>query len=220
VPGWYYAKDGQQQGPVSGAELKQLAAKGQLKPDDLVFPEGGTQWVEASTVKGLFPAAASQPVAPPPAPAPAPAPAEDGGGFDFDSGGIAVSTPTRGGRGAARRAAVVQERSAETDEDPPVARSLRSSGGGFGDILAFRKMITPVVIQILFWIGVLISILLSLGAAGFAFIGPKPQPVLGLIPLIVLPFLILGVRIYCELLILLFRIYDTLVEIRDQTRKT
>src|SRR4051794_24897132 len=66
MPDWYYAKDGQQYGPVPAQQLKQMAGAGQLQPDDLVFQEGGTQWVAASTVKGLFAGA--------PAPAPAPSP--------------------------------------------------------------------------------------------------------------------------------------------------
>jgi len=51
---WYYATGDKQQGPVSSAELKQLAASGQLVPDDLVWREGMSEWVEASNVRGLF----------------------------------------------------------------------------------------------------------------------------------------------------------------------
>src|SRR3954451_23112913 len=51
---WYYAKAGKQFGPITSAELKRMAQAGELVPDDLVFQEGGTQWVSASTVKGLF----------------------------------------------------------------------------------------------------------------------------------------------------------------------
>jgi cyclophilin family peptidyl-prolyl cis-trans isomerase len=52
---WYYRENGQQHGPVTGAELKQLAAAGQLKPDDKVKREGKADWLLASQVKGLFP---------------------------------------------------------------------------------------------------------------------------------------------------------------------
>jgi len=68
---WFYGRDGQQQGPVSSAGLKQLADSGQLRPDDLVWQEGMAKWVAASQVKGLFappaaPAAdAPLPIAPP-----------------------------------------------------------------------------------------------------------------------------------------------------------
>jgi len=52
---WYYAQDDQQLGPVSSAELRKLAASGQLAPDDLVWRDGMEDWVTARVVKGLFP---------------------------------------------------------------------------------------------------------------------------------------------------------------------
>ncbi len=51
---WYYAKGDQQKGPVSSAELKQLAASEEISPDDLVWREGMGEWVAASNVRGLF----------------------------------------------------------------------------------------------------------------------------------------------------------------------
>jgi hypothetical protein len=51
---WYYAHDGQQAGPVSAVELKQLADAGRLRPDDLVWQEGMKDWTPARKVKGLF----------------------------------------------------------------------------------------------------------------------------------------------------------------------
>lgn len=52
---WYYAKNDQQLGPVSPAELKQLAATRALLPEDLIWREGMESWAAASKVKGLFP---------------------------------------------------------------------------------------------------------------------------------------------------------------------
>jgi hypothetical protein len=37
---WYYARGGQQQGPVSWQQLQQFAASGQLAPGDAVWTEG------------------------------------------------------------------------------------------------------------------------------------------------------------------------------------
>jgi hypothetical protein len=54
---WYYTRQGQQQGPVGAAQLKQLAASGQLLPTDLVWKEGLANWVPASSARGLFPPA-------------------------------------------------------------------------------------------------------------------------------------------------------------------
>jgi hypothetical protein len=52
---WYYAKNDQQLGPVSPAELKQLAATRALLPEDLIWREGMESWAPATKVKGLFP---------------------------------------------------------------------------------------------------------------------------------------------------------------------
>ena len=64
--GWHYVLNGQQRGPVSAADLKQLARSGELKQDDLVWKEGTDKWVPARSVKGLLPPAASP--SPPPLP--------------------------------------------------------------------------------------------------------------------------------------------------------
>ncbi len=61
---WYYAKNGQQLGPVNRDTLQDLATSGQLAPSDLVWTEGMPAWVPARSTPGLFPAA--------PTPGPAP----------------------------------------------------------------------------------------------------------------------------------------------------
>jgi hypothetical protein len=53
---WYYAQNGQQYGPVSGGQLQQLAAAGQLQPVDLVWQEGMPNWAPAGTITNLIPA--------------------------------------------------------------------------------------------------------------------------------------------------------------------
>src|SRR6185437_4601686 len=60
---WYYARDGQQAGPVQFAELQAMAARGQLAASDLVWTEGLTQWQPAWQVQELFPAAGASPFA-------------------------------------------------------------------------------------------------------------------------------------------------------------
>ncbi|MCE5303355.1 MAG: DUF4339 domain-containing protein [Planctomycetaceae bacterium] len=51
---WYFAQGTKQIGPVSAAELKRLAASGELRPQDLVWREGLTEWAPARSVRGLF----------------------------------------------------------------------------------------------------------------------------------------------------------------------
>jgi hypothetical protein len=51
---WFYSQDDQQKGPVSFAELTQLARSGELQPTDLVWNAGMSQWQPASTFPTLF----------------------------------------------------------------------------------------------------------------------------------------------------------------------
>jgi hypothetical protein len=51
---YYYSKDGKSLGPVSLEELRQLAASGQLRPQDMVWNKDAGQWRPASSVAGLF----------------------------------------------------------------------------------------------------------------------------------------------------------------------
>ncbi len=89
-----------------------------------------------------------------------------------------------------------------------------------GDFLAFRKMITPTIIQIIFWLGVLVCVIVAFGAivGGSAMSGTgMGGPLYGLLILVLGPVL---VRVYCELLIVLFRIYDSLSAIERNTSGT
>lgn len=47
---WFYAKDGQQIGPVDFSEIERLRAEGQLTDDTLVWQQGMANWVKLSTV--------------------------------------------------------------------------------------------------------------------------------------------------------------------------
>ena len=74
---WHYSRGNEQHGPVSSAQLKQMAAGGQLLPTDLIWKDGMPGWLAAGKIKGLFegtaapaPARVTQPApstAPPPA---------------------------------------------------------------------------------------------------------------------------------------------------------
>jgi hypothetical protein len=87
------------------------------------------------------------------------------------------------------------------------------------DFLTFRKMLTPIVIQVLFWLGVVACILGGIGAilVGIARIDRTPELIgIGILAVVFGP---LVMRIYCEWLIVLFRINDTLTEIMHNTRR-
>jgi hypothetical protein len=82
------------------------------------------------------------------------------------------------------------------------------------DFLSFRKMITPIFIQVIFWFAVVACVIAALISM---FGGTAASFLSGLLMLVIGPFV---VRIYCELLIIMFRIYDELVAIRTGTPPT
>ena len=84
----------------------------------------------------------------------------------------------------------------------------------YKDYLEFKKMIVPIIIKFLFWIGVALCLLLGLiqiikGAS--ANYGGGGMVLTGLLTMLVGP---LAVRIQCELLIVIFSINDTLTDIK------
>lgn len=74
------------------------------------------------------------------------------------------------------------------------------------DFFSFRRMLTPFIIQILFWLMVILSLVLAI----ISFV--KLQILLGFSTLILGPIL---ARIACEILIVFFRINTSLTDIRN-----
>ncbi|MFO0968856.1 MAG: DUF4339 domain-containing protein [Gemmataceae bacterium] len=50
---WFYTRQRRRIGPVSSAQLRELAARGLLAPTDMLLREGQAKWVPAAKVKGL-----------------------------------------------------------------------------------------------------------------------------------------------------------------------
>ena len=85
------------------------------------------------------------------------------------------------------------------------------------EFLNFDKMITPSIIKFVFWIGSGLTvlwglILMILGVASNY--GGGFQVFLGLLTILIGPFVI---RIYCELLIVFFKVLETLQEIKEKS---
>lgn len=62
---WFYAAQGQQQGPFPEAQLRSLIARGTVTPDTLVWSEGMSGWQRAGDIPGLTPGGGSRPPAVP-----------------------------------------------------------------------------------------------------------------------------------------------------------
>lgn len=82
------------------------------------------------------------------------------------------------------------------------------------DFLKFKKMVTPIIIQILFWIGTVICIIAGIVsiAVGVAPGSDGETVLIGMVWLVLGP---IGVRIYCEILIVIFSINDTLTDLKN-----
>ena len=63
---WFYGRGGQRNGPVTFEQLRQLVAGAQLRPDDLVWQDGWSEWRKATEVTGLFAAPQQPPSGPSP----------------------------------------------------------------------------------------------------------------------------------------------------------
>jgi hypothetical protein len=51
---WFFAFNGQQQGPYDEAQFRDFIARGAVKPDTLVWTEGMSGWQRAADVPGLM----------------------------------------------------------------------------------------------------------------------------------------------------------------------
>jgi hypothetical protein len=59
---WFYAANGQQQGPFGDTQIRDLISNGTVRPDTLVWTEGMAGWQKAMEVPGLMPAGGPPPM--------------------------------------------------------------------------------------------------------------------------------------------------------------
>jgi hypothetical protein len=83
------------------------------------------------------------------------------------------------------------------------------------DFWSFRTMVTPVIIQIIFWVGAIVCLIGGGIMIVFGFThydtGQAQYIWKGVLLFLLGP---LAVRVYCEILIVFFRINETLTEIK------
>ena len=79
-----------------------------------------------------------------------------------------------------------------------------------GDFLTFRRMVTPILIQVVYWI---VTVVMIVGGLVVLVAAPGgTERALGLAVLVLGP---LVVRVYAEVLLVVFRINETLTDIRN-----
>lgn len=88
---------------------------------------------------------------------------------------------------------------------------------GFVDFLTFRRMLVPLLIQIIFWLGV-VGILVYAALQIKDAADDKEMRRMALI-ILATPLALLLWRVYCELVIVFFRMNETLTLIRNELRR-
>jgi GYF domain 2 len=88
---WFYAANGQQQGPFPEAQLRDLIVRGTVRADTLVWSEGMSGWQRAAEIPGLMPSAGAPPSVPQPGgPPPMSADGGYGGGGGYAGGALSI----------------------------------------------------------------------------------------------------------------------------------
>lgn len=89
---WFYAANGQQQGPLPEAQLRDLMVRGTVRADTLVWSEGMSGWQRAAEIPGLMPAGAAPPFVPQPGgPPPMSRDGGYGGAGGYSGGSLSIN---------------------------------------------------------------------------------------------------------------------------------
>lgn len=139
---WFIARDGKQHGPVSDVELRKLVELTHLKPADLIWRQGFSDWRSAASVFPSIgessPLVAAPAAAPAPAPAAAPTPAKTA---------TPLSHPMAPGSAklAAASAPAASPNPVQSSSAPAAGESWRAPGDGRPDQIATRPLGNPTV---------------------------------------------------------------------------
>ena len=85
---WFYAAQGQQQGPFPEAQFRNLIARGTVTADTLVWSEGMAGWQRAGDIPGLTPVGGARPPS-----VPQPGGSMSGAGDPYNGGGHSSGGP-------------------------------------------------------------------------------------------------------------------------------
>ena len=107
----------------------------------------------------------------------------------------------------------------EEEADAPRSSPKGLGTGAIMDLLMFRRMVAPWVIMVLFWLGVAGAVLIGLIILVMGMLGKGIGMAEALVGLISIPINILLVRLYCELMIVIFRMNETLTDIKNSLER-
>jgi hypothetical protein len=82
---WFYASDGQQQGPYPEAQLRDLITRGVVRADTLIWTEGMAGWQKAGDIPGMVPGGSGLPSISQAGGVP-----PGGGGYGYSGGALSI----------------------------------------------------------------------------------------------------------------------------------
>jgi hypothetical protein len=102
----------------------------------------------------------------------------------------------------------------------PTGGTAAPRRSGLGNLLMFRRMIAPAVLICIFWLLVVVIILGGLGFAGYVIVANPLRNMgaaigMAIGALLAIPIYIFLLRLYIEILIVVFRINDNLLDIKE-----
>ncbi len=219
---WYYSQDGNQMGPVSLEAILKAAKNGLIKPNDMVWKDGWPDWKKASKAPELAAAlkGETKPAAVKPAAPAAYAPPDH---IDFD---IAEPEPEYVAEPVANIPAYAAPAARSVGTMPYRSATQKTKGWNFGDFMNFRFMLAVPFIKAIFIIGIILIVgwaLVMLITSIIATSGPRGSIGVAALGIFFAVFgTVLGIifwRLYCEVFIVIFRINETLTEIKQELQR-
>ena len=178
---WHVALQGKDQGPLPLATVQTMIKEGKVSKDALVWTSTMANWTCWREVPAFAFLASAE--------KPAEKPPE------------AISqNPTQD----------YQPRS-PAPSNPSLKNPLDMVPTNVKDYLSFKRMITPKLVNVFFWVGTIISVVIGLGLFIVSLVNIDSKGILiGFLTMLLGPLVI---RIYCEIIIVFFMINETLTDI-------
>jgi len=178
---WHVALQGKDQGPLPLATVQTMIKEGKVSKDALVWTSTMANWTCWREVPAFAFLATVE--------KPAEKPPE------------AIShNPMQG-----------NQPQSPAPSNPSLKNPLDMVPTNVRDYLSFKRMITPKLVNVFFWVGTIISVVIGLGLFIVSLVSIHSQGILiGFLTMLLGPLVI---RIYCELMVVFFRINETLTDI-------
>lgn len=190
---WHVVLQGKSQGPFPLATVQTMIKEGKVSKDALVWTSTMANWTCWREVPAFaFLASAEKP---------AEKPAEKLAEKQVEKYPEAISQNSMQGNQSISSA----------PSNPSLKNPLDLVPTNLKDYLSFKRMITPKLVNVFFWLGTIISVVIGLGLFIISLVNINSEGILiGFLTMLLGPLII---RVYSELMIVFFKINETLTDI-------